>query len=55
MTPDQIREQIRYHMREIERLQCDAAVHQQLIDGLSAMLWEFNYDQEIHLPDPDRN
>lgn len=40
MNPDQIREQIRYHMREIERLNQEAAIHQQLIDGLKGMLWD---------------
>lgn len=40
MNPDQIKEQIRYHMREIERLKHEAALHRQLVDGLNAMLWE---------------
>lgn len=39
MNSDQLREPIRYHMREIERLQRDASIHQQLVDGLSTMLW----------------
>jgi hypothetical protein len=40
MNPDQIREQIRYHLREIQRLNQEAAVHRQLVDGLNLLLWD---------------
>jgi hypothetical protein len=40
MSPEQIREHIRYHMREIERLQQEAAMNQEIVERLNVLLWE---------------